>query len=579
MGRGQGIQRFPMEHLEEGWLEGVVPDAGPGTHYRFCIDEEDRVPDPASAFQPVGVHGPSQVVDPAAYPWRSDAWEGRPWHEAVFYEVHVGAFTRQGTFEGLQRRLDHLAELGVTALELMPVAAFSGARNWGYDGVYPFAPDDSYGEPDTLRALVDEAHGRGLMVFLDVVYNHFGPEGNYLRRYAPQFFTDRFETPWGEGIDFHRPQVRQFFIQNAIQWLEDYRFDGLRLDAVHAIVDESEPHILQEMAETVEARFAGRRRVHLVLENGGNEARWLERTGKGRPRWYAAQWNDDLHHAMHVLGTGESDGYYQAYSHDPLGHLARTLTEGFAYQGDPFPTAEGPRRGEPSGHLPPTAFVGFLQNHDQVGNRPLGDRITDLAAPNVVESLLALLLLAPSPPLLFMGEEWAAPEPFFFFCDFGQPLAGQVQEGRRREFSSFRGFREPAARERIPDPNARESFLRSVLDWDLRSEEPHASRLARVKKLLRTRRKVLTPLLRSAPGGAARWERHGAGGLIAQWHLGDGALWSLRANLVDEALTPVPPEPTGLRIHTTRKGSDPEKRAHSALPPWTVEWYMEKAPR
>jgi maltooligosyltrehalose trehalohydrolase len=567
------IAAFPMEREEGGWFHLWVPDLPPGALYRYRIDGGDRFPDPASRFQPRGVHGPSQVVDPAAYHWLHPEWEGRPWSEAIFYELHVGTFTSAGTFEGVRERLDHLVELGVTVLELMPVAAFPGGRGWGYDGVFPFAPDRTYGSPDALKRLVDEAHGRGLMVFLDVVYNHFGPEGNHLHRYAPGFFTDRFDTPWGDAIDFSRRPVREFFIQNALCWLEEYRFDGLRLDAVHAICDEGSTHILDELADAVHARFDGGRRVHLVLENGRNEARYLARRKDGEPFRYAAQWNDDLHHAMHVLITGEREGYYAPYAEDPLRHLGRCLAEGFAFQGEPFSHWDGHRRGEASRHLPPTAFVNFLQNHDQVGNRALGERISGLAESRAVEALLSILLLAPSPPLLFMGEEWAAPEPFLFFCDFGEELAETVREGRRKEFARFPAFRGPAARERIPDPNALETFLRSVLDWDRREEEPHARRLQLVRDLLAVRRREIVPRLEGAQGGSARWTRFGETGLEVSWPLAGGVELILLANLGDRGVRRPRPERGRRWIHGTH-GISFEGAAGDGLPPWSAIWFL-----
>ena len=441
-----------MAGMGGGWFEVVTNAARASSRYRFRIDDRIDVPDPASRYQPEDVLGPSMVIDPGAFPWQHGEWRGRPWHEAVLYELHVGTFSPAGTFDGVRERLDYLAELGVTAVELMPVADFSGRRNWGYDGVLPYAPDSAYGTPDDLKRLVDAAHGRGLMMFLDVVYNHFGPEGNFLHAYAPEFFTDRFHTPWGAAIDFARREVRDFFIHNALYWLEEYRFDGLRLDAVHAIVDRSKPDILEELADRVHARFGESRHVHLVLENDDNAARYLTRMPDGRVRRYTAQWNDDIHHALHVLATGEHDGYYEDYVDRTVDLLGRCLTEGFAYQGEPSRHRDGKPRGEPSAELPPTAFVSFIQNHDQVGNRAFGERISALAELDALRAVTAILLLAPSPPLLFMGEEWAAAEPFLFFCDFHEELAARVRDGRRGEFKRFAAFRSEAARARSPIP-------------------------------------------------------------------------------------------------------------------------------
>jgi maltooligosyltrehalose trehalohydrolase len=463
-----GNRSLPMARKDE-WFEHTEPQAGPGTLYRYRIDGELLVPDPASRFQPQDVDGPSEVVDPHAYRWSDHAWTGRPWREAVVYELHVGTFTPAGTYAGAITRLEYLSELGVTAIELMPVADFPGRRGWGYDGVLPYAPDSAYGRPEELKALVDAAHAAGLMVLLDVVYNHFGPKGNYLPRYAPQFFTDKHQTPWGAAIDFSNDSVRKFFIHNVRYWLEEYRFDGLRFDAVHAIIDESPRHILDEIGA---AAPPGK---HLVLENDANQARFL---GKGR---YNAQWNDDSHHAYHVLATGESDGYYVSYVDAPAKHLARCLAEGFAYQGEVSPFSKE-ARGEPSAHLSPSCFVDFLQNHDQIGNRAFGERITQLSDERRLKALTAVQLLAPSPPLLFMGEEWGCTQPFLFFCDFAGELGEAVRKGRREEFSRFASFKGS-----IPDPLAEGTFRLSTLDWNRRD----AGWLSHYKKLLQLRARAI----------------------------------------------------------------------------------------
>jgi malto-oligosyltrehalose trehalohydrolase len=396
-----------MTQAADGWWELNVEGVGQGCLYRYRLDDGLEVPDPASRFQPKDCDGPSEVVDPRAYVWRAADWTGRPWQEAVIYELHVGTFTPEGTYGAAAGKLAALADLGITAIELMPVADFSGRWNWGYDGVLLYAPDSSYGTPDELKALIDAAHELGLMVLLDVVYNHFGPEGNYLSRYASSFFTDRHATPWGDAINFdtgvERRWVRDFFIQNALYWLEEFRFDGLRLDAVHSICDESGDHLLAELAREVRRGPGEGRHVHLILENDANEAHLLVPDDGGG---YDAQWNDDFHHAAHVLLTGETAGYYVDYADDPAAHLARTLTEGFAYQGQRS-DYHGDPRGEPSGQLPPRAFVAFLQNHDQVGNRAYGERIHELCAAGPLRAATEILLLSPMPPLVFMGQEWA----------------------------------------------------------------------------------------------------------------------------------------------------------------------------
>ena len=406
--------------------------------------------DPASRYQPEDVHGPSEVVDPAAFAWTDLEWQGRPWKEAVLYEMHIGAFTPEGTFGAAVTKLDYLLELGVTAIEIMPVGDFPGRRDWGYDGALSYAPDASYGRPEELKALVDAAHARGLMVLLDVVYNHFGPEGSFLKAIAPQFFTERYKTPWGEAINMDGDgsgPVREYFIHNALYWIEEFHFDGLRFDAVHAILDDSPRHLLEELAERVRSAFPGDH-VHLILENEENQASRLARDSTGRPRWYTAQWNDDLHHVLHVAVTGELAGYYGDYIGRPE-KLGRALAEGFAFQGEVMPYRGGPR-GEPSGALPPTAFVAFAQNHDQVGNRAFGDRLSAIASPEAVRAVGAVYLLLPQIPMLFMGEEWGAAQPFPFFCDFGPDLAQAVRKGRREEFARFPEFEDPAVRERIP---------------------------------------------------------------------------------------------------------------------------------
>jgi malto-oligosyltrehalose trehalohydrolase len=537
------------------------------------------VPDPASRAQPDGVHGASTVIDPGAYSWRDATWRGRPWEETVLYELHVGAATGGRGYREVIPLLDELAALGVTALELMPLSQGPGTRGWGYDGVYPFAPERSYGPPEALKRLVDEAHARGLMMFLDVVYNHFGPEGNYLASYASPFFTRRHETPWGAAIDFEglrsRP-VRDFFIQNALYWLEEFRFDGLRLDAVHAIHDASRPDVLDELADAVRRGPGAERHVHLVLENDANEARRLARDAHGRPAHYTAQWNDDLHHALHVSLTGESDGYYEDYADDPPARLGRALAEGFAWQGEPSPHRKGARRGEPSAALPPTAFVGFLQNHDQIGNRALGERLVALAPPDALRAASAVLLLAPQIPLLFLGEEWGAPEPFPFFCDFGPELAAAVRDGRQREFAAFPAFRDPAALARLPDPGDPGTFRAAQVDRSRAKEPPHAEILAWHRRLLALRHRELVPRLAGAPGASGRQRRLGDGAVAVEWRLGDGSRLALAANLAAQPWRGAPIAPAGRLLLETPDGAARDA-ARGALPPWSACWRLAPA--
>ncbi|MFZ0478766.1 MAG: malto-oligosyltrehalose trehalohydrolase [Terriglobales bacterium] len=578
---GRNTDRLPLAKLDRGWFELITREASAGTLYRFQIDGDARVPDPASRFQPSDVRGPSEVIDPRSFEWNDnawndDGWRGRPWEEAVIYELHVGAFTPEGTFRAVEQKLDYLGDLGVTAIELMPVADFPGKRNWGYDGVLPFAPDSFYGRPEDLKHLVQAAHEKGLMTFLDVVYNHFGPEGNYLRTYSPQFFTSRHHTPWGDAINFDGPDsrtVRDFFIHNALHWLEEYHFDGLRLDAVHAIADNSSPGILTELAETVRRTFAGRRHVHLILENADNTARYLHRNRQNVADLYNAQWNDDIHHALHVITTGETDGYYSDYARQPLRQLGRCLAEGFAYQGD-YSEFHHARRGEPSCSLTPSAFVSFLQNHDQIGNRAFGERIAQLASPHALQAAMEILLLAPQPPLLFMGEEFAASSPFLFFCDFQGDLASAVTKGRRNEFAAFAKFNSPATREQIPDPNAEATFGQSKLDWTSLSREPHASRLEFYRELLSIRQRVIVPLINSIAAGGVNSCDDVTGALFIDWTLQDGSQLQLRANLGSESLT-VPTAPLKYQLYRTRREPAGASEKDS-MPPFSIAWFLQK---
>jgi malto-oligosyltrehalose trehalohydrolase len=565
-----------LEPRDGGWHELVTERAAHGSLYSYVIGDGPHVPDPASRYQPRDVHGPSQVVDPARHDWRDGGWEGRPWKETVLYELHAGSFTPQGGFCGIIERLDYLKGLGVTAVELMPVADFPGRHNWGYDGVLPYAPDSSYGTPEDFKQLVEAAHARELMVFLDVVYNHFGPDGNYLHLYAPDFFTDRHHTPWGAAINFDGAasrNVRDFFIHNALYWLEEYHLDGLRLDAVHAILDDSSPDILEELAEQVRRGPGADRHVHLVLENDDNQAVYLQRAPAGSPRWYDAQWNDDLHHGLHVLATGEDQGYYLDYVDKPLERLGRSLTQGYAYQGDPSRYRGGEPRGSASAHLPATAFVGFLQNHDQVGNRAMGDRIAGLSPPEAVKALSAVLLLAPGIPLLFMGQEWGETRAFPYFCDYEGELGDNVREGRRREFSRFPEFSDPAARERIPDPNDPRTFETAVLGWTVPDGAGHRQWLDLHRQLLDLRAKVIVPLLDRLDTGAGHFRQPAGRTLVAGWPLAGGGELNLHANLSGEACTSAPEGPREC-IYLTHP-DNPGLIQKGAWPAWFVAWSLK----
>ncbi|MDH0301009.1 MULTISPECIES: malto-oligosyltrehalose trehalohydrolase [unclassified Pseudomonas] len=538
-------QQLPLALLpdEDGWYTGVARCQA-GDRYHFLIDDQLRVADPASRFQPEGVQGPSELVDIGTYPWRHP-WQGRPWHEAVIQELHVGL---QGGYDGVAKALPRLAELGVSAVELMPLGQFPGERNWGYDGVLPFAPQHSYGTPQALCALVDQAHGQGLMVLVDVVYNHFGPDGNHLPRYASPFFREDRQTPWGAAIDFRRPEVRAFFIQNALMWLCDYRCDGLRLDAVHAI---DQPDFLIELAREVRAAVEPGRQVWLVLENEHNQATLLE-------HGFDAQWNDDGHNALHVLLTGETEGYYEDYKDRPIDQLARCLAEGFVFQGQP--DRHGTPRGEPSDHLAPSAFVLFLQNHDQIGNRALGERLTRLCPPQALKAATGLLLLAPMIPLLFMGDDDGSRKPFLFFTDFHDALADAVREGRRGEFAHFDAFADPDRRAQIPDPNAEATFE----DSKPQRQEVLAGWHGLYQQLLTLRRLHVIPHL---PGARALGAQVlGEKALTARWRLGNGQELRIDLNL------DVQPQPVALpalarRLYDSSDNAHPDSTlaAHSCV--------------
>ena len=568
-----GAEPLAMRRDDYGWHELVTDQARPGTRYRYVLPDGMRVPDPASRHQPKDVHGPSEVVDPTTYIWSTANWRGRRWEEAVVYELHIGAFTPEGTFQAAAGKLDHLVALGVTAIEIMPVSDFPGARNWGYDGVLPYAPDGSYGRPEDLKALMDAAHAHGLMVLLDVVYNHFGPDGAYIHTIAPETFTDRHKTPWGAAINMASGPVREYFIHNALYWIEEFNLDGLRLDAVHAIFDENPRHILEELAERVRAATPDRH-VHLLLENEENAAHRLARheggpegltEGDSLPRWYTAQWNDDAHHVLHAAATGDAQGYYADYIGDTV-KLGRSLAEGFAFQGEMMPY-RGHLRGESSAHLPPTTFVAFIQNHDQIGNRPFGDRLTAIALPEAVRAVAAVYLLLPQVPMLFMGEEWGADQPFPFFCDFGPDLASRVRDGRRAEFARFPDFHDPAKRELIPDPTAEETFATAKLAWDDVLREPHARWLDWYCRVLALRHAEIVPLLALIRRGG-RYQVISDGAVIVRWRVGEtGAELVLEANLSG---VPVDGFPKAHGRELWREGDQ-----QGGFGPWTVRWSLQ----
>ncbi|MBV8877989.1 MAG: malto-oligosyltrehalose trehalohydrolase, partial [Gammaproteobacteria bacterium] len=558
---GAAVHSVAMEALDQGWFALATGAAGAGSLYRFRIDGTHEVPDPASRCNPRGVHGPSEVIDPAAYAWNDADWRAPPWHGSILYEVHVGTFNPPGTYAAVAARLGHLKRLGITAIELMPVAAFPGSRNWGYDGVLPYAPQASYGRPQELKTLIDAAHRLGLAVILDVVYNHFGPEGNYLHLYAPQFFDPQRHTPWGAALNFDGAgsrTVRDFFIHNALYWLEEFHIDGLRLDAVHAIYDRSDPHIVTELAAAARGAAGSERTIYLTLENLNNSATLLG--VEGAPDSCDAQWNDDAHHCLHVLLTGEQQDYYSDFADTPHALLCRALAEGFAYQGERSRFA-GCTRGERSAHLPPSAFINFLQNHDQVGNRPGGERLGQLVADTAaLRAATAVLLLAPAPPLLFMGEEWATPQPFPWFCDYEPQLLERVRAQRAREI--------PGA----PDPGAVSTWAAAQLDWSLLRESAHARVLTHYRRLLTIRQRDIVPLLPQLRAGRCTLAQRGVA-FAVDWS-GKGHTLHLIANLA-AAPAPLPAPAAGRVVFATHPGVR-AILARNELPPWSVLWLLEQ---
>lgn len=518
-----------MAAEDDGWF-ALSAEAAEGDEYAFVLPDGLVVPDPASRRQADDVHGPSRVTAPreAAF------WPGRPWEETVIYELHLGTFTREGTCQAAIAELPALADLGFTAIEIMPVAQFGGDRGWGYDGVLPYAPHPAYGSPDDLRALVEAAHEAGLTVLLDVVYNHFGPDGNYLHAYAPAFFDEARHTPWGAGIDYTQAPVRRFFIENAIYWLREFGFDGLRLDAIDQIRDPSRPELLVELAEELRAALPGRP-IHLTTEDNRNVTHLHERAEDGTVALHTGEWNDDFHNAAHVAATGETEGYYDAYAEDPWRLLGRALAEGFAFQG------EG-GRGAPSGHLPPAAFVDFLQNHDQVGNRALGERLVRLTYPGTMAGLTAMLLLSPHIPLVFMGDEYGETRPFLFFAGFEGDLAKAVTKGRRSEFAGFSAF----SASEVPDPIDMETFRASRLDRRRKETPEGQATLEFTRRLLSLRARHVVPYLAGTGPNAGRVLVAEDGLIAVDWAL-NGATLGLRANLGNSDGTLPPAQ--GEQIH------------------------------
>lgn len=478
-----------LEEHPFGYWAVTVDDVAPGQPYWFELEKDRTRPDPVSYSQPTGVHGPSAVVDHTAFSWTDQKWRGIDRSDLVIYELHVGTFTPEGTFDAVIPRLEQLADLGITAIELMPVAAFPGARNWGYDGVYPYAVAQAYGGPERLKRLVDASHARGIAVILDVVYNHLGPEGNYLWEFGP-YFTEKYKTPWGWAINFDGPQsdpVRRYFIDNAIYWIEQYHLDGLRFDAIHGIYDFGAKHVLTQLTQEVEFQFeGGHRRIHLIAESDLNDRRVVLPRHEGGFGMHA-QWMDDFHHAVHTLVTKETIGYYEDFG--SISDLAKASTKGFVYSWD-YSRHRQRHFGSPSDDIPGDRFVVCIQNHDQVGNRMLGERLHHITSFEAAKLAAVATAWAPCIPLFFMGEEYAERAPFYYFVSHGDPgLVEAVRAGRKNEFASFHWDREP------PDPQSEETFFASKLHWEQRTDDRHGAMLAFYKELLRIR--SATPALAS----------------------------------------------------------------------------------
>jgi maltooligosyltrehalose trehalohydrolase len=517
----------PMMALPRGWFEVEVEEARPGMRYRFVLENGQEVPDPASRFQPEDIDGPSEIIDPRSYGWTDAGWRGRPWEETIAYELHIGTFTQEGTFQAAKGKLDELVDLGITAIELMPLGDFAGRWNWGYDGAHLFSPDHTYGRPEDLKDLVNAAHARGLSVFLDVVYNHFGPKGNYLQVYTP-LMNSKHQTPWGPAVNFDAEGstlIRDYVFANARYWLNEYRFDGLRFDAVHEIRDFGPRHMLQDLAEQVRASTDGRF-IHLIAENSDNQSGWLKRREDGAPWLYDAQWSDDIHHSVHNAITGENFWYYADFD-KRLDLVGRALAEGLAWQGE-YLTHEKRNKGEPSAFLPPTAFVAYAQNHDQTGNRPFGERLGHLVEPVRARLWAAIYLLSPQIPMVFMGEEWAAKQPFLFFSDVGEDLANKIRQGREAELATFPRLGDQGA---PPDPMFGETFKACKLNWEDRNEDEHARFLSHYRQLIALRKKEIVPRLYGMQGNSGRYELLGQGAIRVSWTLGDGSELTLVANL------------------------------------------------
>jgi len=561
---GDNTDLIPMRRDSEGWFQLVTRHAEAGSRYRYALPSGLRVPDPASRFQPEDVNACSEVVDAKKYEWKATDWRGCEWEQTILYELHIGTFTGEGTFRAAIAKLDHLVHLGVTAIEIMPVTDFPGKRNWGYDGVLLFAPDSSYGRPEDLKALVDAAHERRMMVLLDVVYNHFGPEGNYIAQYFPDIVTDAYTTPWGQALNFdatHSEKTRQFILHNAAYWIEEFRMDGLRLDAVHAIIDSSSIHILDEIARTVR-HSAPDRPIHIILESDDRVWHHLSRDESRRPLSSTAQWNHDLQKlAALALATDRPEEVDRA----DVEQIGVALIEGFT---------SGPQHRNAPKTLPevttgPGAFISFLQTHDVVGNRLCGERLTHLASPEAVRAIASVYLLAPQIPMLFMGEEWGASTPFPYFCDFQGELGDAVRVGRLSQFASSEQKHDASFLATVPDPLAMGTFLSAKLNWKECATGAHEEWLTWYTRILKVRKEAIIPLLRHLHAVRGEYSVLGSRQITVRWKFGRCEL-RLDANLAKcDGTSFSPPLGVGLWLEGTESGE-------RELGPWSTRWMLKQ---
>lgn len=559
-------QAFAMQSEGDGWWSLTRDDAPAGSRYTYVLPDGLNVPDPVSRFQPKDVSGPSEVIDPTSYLWQDRNWTGRPWSEAVLYELHVGAFTEEGTFRAAIGKLNHLAQLGITAIELMCLADFAGRRNWGYDGVLWYSPDSAYGRPDDLKAFIDAAHGYGVMVLLDVVYNHFGPEGNYLPRYFPEFCIESEHTPWGQALNFegkHSEVVRDLIVQNALYWVEEFHVDGLRLDAAHAMIDKGRRHILDELAERVRDS-TGKRHIHLILENDLYVPERLTRDEYGNAKSYTAQWNHDM---THLLGISMAEHCPETPSSDngETDRLGKALARGYVIAAE----MEGKRK--PQDRVAPPAFVSFLQTHDLIGNRVFGDRIFAISSPEAIRAAYAVLLLLPQVPMMFMGDEFGASSPFPYFCDFHGDLAEAVRRGRCEQLSQLPDAPDAETLKRAPDPEAESTFLSGKLRWNEVEDSAHAEWLEWFRNLLKVRRGAISPVLSAMTSACGSYEVVARGALVCEWKTEAGWFLRLEANLCS---TP------NHGFRTLVEGSvlwvEGVVSSEGRFGQWTVRWSIQK---